>query len=164
VAKLTKISVGGHAEFACGLSNPNREKPVRQFLLSLLLLLCVSNPIVRATDVDYDLSKKDATELSEEKIAKPFSIEVKARVWAYKGIEQGIEHSKPQVISSRYTQCVRCEPSPDGTHVSHIVYFSDFPARAPDWIDEGLWPRTKEILHYSKDPQPLPLVPETILW
>jgi hypothetical protein len=137
---------------------------MRQFLLSLLLLLCVSNPTVRATDVDYNLSKKNVAEPSDEEIAKLFSMKVKDRVWTYKGIEEGIEQAKPQVISSRSTQCVRYEPSPDGTHVTHIVYFSDFPARAPDWIDDGLWPRTKEILHYSKEPQPLPLVPETILW
>jgi hypothetical protein len=137
---------------------------MRQFLLSLLLLLCVSNPIVRATDVDYDLSKKNVTEPSEKKIAKPFSIEVKDRVWAYKGIEEGNEQAKAQGVSSSSTQCVRYESSPDGAHVSRIVYYSDFPARAPDWIDDGLWPRTKEILQYSKEPQPSPLIPETVLY
>lgn len=137
---------------------------MRLVLLSIMFLLCASNPIVRATDVDYDLSKKNVTELSEEKVAKLFSMKVKDRVWVFDGIEEGTEQVKTQSVSSSSTQCVRYEPSPDGTHVSRIVYFSDFPARAPDWIDDGLWPRTKEVLHYSKEPQPVPLIPETVLW
>jgi hypothetical protein len=138
---------------------------MRAFLLGMPLIAVLSTQVGFAADIDFDLSKKNVTELSEEKVAKPFSMKVKDRVWIYKGIEEGTEQeAEAHSVSSSTSQCVRYEPSPDGTHVSRIVYYADFAARAPDWIDDGLWPRTKELLKYAKEPLPVPLGSETVVF
>jgi hypothetical protein len=133
---------------------------MRLFLFSMLFLLCASSPIGRASDVVYGIDFWSYTELFEftettdEKIALQFSIEVKDRVWIYKGIEESTKQAIARGVPSSATQRIRLEPSPEAVHVSYLVDFSEPAVRAPDWIDDGLWQRTKDVLHYGNEPRP----------
>lgn len=120
-----------------------------------------------AADLSEEISETRATvpaEATAKKLEKPFSGElVKDRVWDLKGIEERASFAEREAAEGfGRDRPVTIQPSSKAAHASYSIDASDSAAHAPEWIDDGLWPKTKDLLHYKNEPRALPRVTETI--
>jgi hypothetical protein len=124
---------------------------MRAFLITLPLMAIVLVQIARATDVDYNLGNIGLSDFAEQNVAKPFSDIVKDRAWVAGGIEERVDNANLTFWHGTGPR-IRFEFSPQSSHVSYQMPETE--ERAPDWIGDALWPRTKEVLHYGNVPRP----------
>jgi hypothetical protein len=109
------------------------------FSVCLPLIAIVFAQLAFATDVQCTLTTSDGSEFAEQPVSTLLSEVVKERGWVATGIEE-------RTISILYW----CSEAIQVPRIGE----SEPDVRAPDWIDDALWPRTKEVLHYANVPPP----------
>jgi hypothetical protein len=114
-------------------------------LIIVSLIAVAFARIVVGADVEFKLQTEDPPRLSSPKLAESFTLTMADRVWSVKGIEERCELSDVNILETWNGRTIRVL---DPRILAALV--SQSPA-APYWIDDDLWPRTKEIFHYRDE-------------
>jgi hypothetical protein len=123
---------------------------MRTLIVVVSLIALLSGQIGFAADIDYKLHQFELSECAQSAPAQPFSEVIKDRVWAAGGIEERVINERANCCLNDVGPRIKFEFRPQECHVSYSML--DPEVRAPDWIGDALWPRTKEVLHYRNGP------------
>jgi len=117
---------------------------MRAFLLGLLTAALLSLQAADAADIEYVVGFRGAPEFATPEVAKPFSIEVKDRVWATTGIEESVGRDSAD-IETRVSAPVKEDVDPSEVFGVDYGYWRKMQVTvAHSWIETSLWPLTRE--------------------
>jgi hypothetical protein len=100
---------------------------------SFCWIICLSR-IALAADVEYRLDMADLAAYDSPAASEPAAIRIAERSWSTPGVEEST---------------TRPAPVPPYDWRPSVVQFK-FPGEPPHWLDDALWPRTREMFYRTE--------------
>jgi hypothetical protein len=96
-----------------------------------------------ASDVDYQLQIATSTTIETPNTIVPPALVIADRVWVTPGVEQSLKGLPPSPpLDARGPQKTRIEAAPRSRWP---VSRTEFVADPPAWLDDAVWPLTREL-------------------